>query len=297
MLYNKTRYTAIIGSANLTNGGMFHNDECAVLFIEKDDVLLDNVLETLEDYFGKAKIITEDIINEYSKEYKDIKKNNEIIQKRLEPTKQKIDEAPYINLKWKEVIEIIRENKDLYDRIKVLDEIQNIFKNLEKNNKSLNDLMSHIFNKVIGYSGIYVFFGGLRCYYKEPNKKILSNYLGKIKLGLISQTNILDIVEEYLQIIEKEDNIGIATATRLLAVKRPDLFLCVNNGNQDSIKKLFGFEISGKSEIAKYIQLLKMIYNTDYFNHKLTKDEKQDKTLVAISKYRVALLDSMLRKK
>ena len=96
-----------------------------------------------------------------------------------------------------------------------------------------------------------------------------------------------------------EKNVNIGIATRLLAVKRPDLFLCVNDGNQNSIKELFGFKISGnnnKKKIENYIKLLKIIYNSDYFNHKLTQNEKQDEALVTISKYRVALLDSLLRK-
>lgn len=104
------------------------------------------------------------------------------------------------------------------------------------------------------------------------------------------ETTVRNILEKVMGI----EGCGISTATRLLAVKRPDLFLCVNEGNQGFIKELFGFRISGKYEIDKYIQLLKMIYNTDYFNHKLTKEEKQDEALVTISKYRVALLDSYL---
>lgn len=103
VFYNRTKYKAIVGSANLTNGGMVNNNECAVLFTESNGILLDNVLETLEDYFDKAKIITEDIINEYSKEYRYIQDNNNSIVKRLEPTKQKINEAPFINLQWEEV--------------------------------------------------------------------------------------------------------------------------------------------------------------------------------------------------
>lgn len=295
VFYNRTKYKAIVGSANLTNGGMVHNNECAVLFTENDKgISLKDILGQLNIYFNKAKIITEDIINEYSKEYKYIQDNNESIVKRLESIKQKINEAPFINLKWEEVSNNIKSSKYLNIRIEVLDEIQDIFKNLEKNNESLFYLIKNDeenFKKVIGRLGDYRAFGGLVTYdMKRPDDKILSKYLSKIKLGPINQADIFNQVKEYLQVMN-EKNINISTATRLLAVKRPDLFLCVNKGNQDFIKELFGFKISG---IDKYIQLLKMIYNTDYFNHKLTKEEKQDEALVTISKYRVALLDSYL---
>ena len=48
-----------------------------------------------QELYNKAKIITSDIINEYSKEYQVIQDNSNSIVKRLEPIKHKINEAPY----------------------------------------------------------------------------------------------------------------------------------------------------------------------------------------------------------
>lgn len=316
VFYNKTRYAVIIGSANLTNGGMFQNDECAVLFTEKDGIFLDNILETLEDYFDKAKIITDGIIETYSKEYETIQDNNNSIVKRLESTKQKIDEAPYSNLKWEEVSEIIQQIAFI-DRIGMLNDIQKIFKKLNNSNIKFENLELDDLRMIIGNSkdvnNKYRALGGLSASGNAQNillnidntKKIEFKKISETldKIGLLNEDNIChlfseDFVRNFLVTIMSVDGCGISTATRLLAVKRPDLFLCVNKENQNSIKELFGFKISGTDErkIEKYIQLLKIIYNTDYFNHKLTKDEKQDKALVAISKYRVALLDSYLLK-
>lgn len=312
VFYNRTKYKAIIGSANLTEGGMYNNDECAVLFTESDGVLLDNVLEKLEDCFDKAKIITDGIIETYSKEYEAIKENNNSIVKRLEPTKQKIDEAPYIDLKWGEVSEIIQQI-DFVDRSGMLNEIQEIFKKLDDSNIKFENLELDERRMIIGNSkdinNKYRAFGGLASGGKAQqillnqddtkNTELRSIIEELDKIELLNEDNMCHpvsetIVRNILKIVMGIEGCGISTVTRLLAVKRPDLFLCVNDGNQDSIKELFGFRISGKYEIDKYIQLLKMIYNTDYFNHKLTKEEKQDEALVTISKYRVALLDSYL---
>lgn len=161
---NKKDYAVIIGSANLTEGGMYNNDECAVLFTESDGVLLDNVLEKLEDYFDKAKIITDGIIETYSKEYEAIKENNNSIVKRLEPTKQKIDEAPYIDLKWGEVSEIIQQI-DFVDRSGMLNDIQEIFKKLDDSNIKFENLELDERRMIIGNSkdvnNKYRAFGGL----------------------------------------------------------------------------------------------------------------------------------------
>ena len=88
-------------------------------------------------------------------------------------------------------------------------------------------------------------------------------------------------------------------------MKYPNLFLCVNNeanqednsykGNKEAIKDIFGIEFANSEPdetIEQYITLLKMIYNTEYFNHKLTKLEKQNENFVAISRYKVVLLDT-----
>ena len=312
VFYNRTKYKAIIGSANLTEGGMYNNDECAVLFTESDGVLLDNVLEKLEDYFDKAKIITDGIIEIYSKEYEAIKENNNSIVKRLEPTKQKIDEAPYIDLKWGEVSEIIQQI-DFVDRSGMLNDIQEIFKKLDDSNIKFENLELDERRMIIGNSkdvnNKYRAFGGLASGGKAQqillnqddtkNTELRSIIEELDKIELLNEDNMCHpvsetIVRNIVKTVMGIEGCGISTVTRLLAVKRPDLFLCVNDGNQNSIKELFGFRISGKYEIDKYIKLLKMIYNTDYFNHKLTKEEKQDEALVTISKYRVALLDSYL---
>ncbi len=312
VFYNRTKYKAIIGSANLTEGGMYNNDECAVLFTESDGVLLDNVLEKLEDYFDKAKIITDGIIETYSKEYEAIKENNNSIVKRLEPTKQKIDEAPYIDLKWGEVSEIIQQI-DFVDRSGMLNDIQEIFKKLDDSNIKFENLELDERRMIIGNSkdvnNKYRAFGGLASGGKaqqillnqdDPKNTELRSIIEELdKIELLNEDNMCHpvsetIVRNIVKTVMGIEGCGISTVTRLLAVKRPDLFLCVNDGNQNSIKELFGFRISGKYEIDKYIKLLKMIYNTDYFNHKLTKEEKQDEALVTISKYRVALLDSYL---
>lgn len=315
---NKKDYTVIIGSANLTNGGMVYNNECAVLFTEKDKgISLKDILRQLNIYFNKAKIITEDIINEYSKEYKYIQDNNERIVKRLESTKQKINKAPYINLKWEEVSEIIKQI-DFDVRSEMLDDIQKIFKKLDNSNIKFRNSELDDRRMIIGNSkdrdDKYRALGGLAANgnaqkillnvdnTKNDECRQISEALDRIEslndnnICLpFPETTVRNILEKVMGI----EGCGISTATRLLAVKRPDLFLCVNKGNQNSIKELFGFKISGNNnekKIENYIKLLKIIYNSDYFNHKLTQNEKQDKALVTISKYRVALLDSLLRK-
>lgn len=309
---NKKEYTVIIGSANLTSGGMGKNEECAVLLKNKGKKFLDDILKTLLGYFNEAKIITEDISDEYSKEYGDIQKNKENVEKKLKSIKQTIDKAPDIYLNWEKVSGIIKKI-DFDNRSEILNDIQQIFKELEDNGIKFENIKLDDRRKIIGSKeNEYLAFGGLRNAGKAMG--ILINKNGKYNkelkkisealenIDVLSNDNQLkplpeEKVRKFLEVINGIKGMSISTATRLLALKRPDLFLCVNSGNQNYIKELFGFKITGNTndiKIKKYIQLLKMIYKTDYFNHKLMKDEQKDKALITISKYRVALLDNYL---
>lgn len=309
VFYNITRYTAIIGSANLTNGGMFNNDECAVLLTKENGVLLKDILKILEEYFDKAKIITSDMYETYKIQYENIKKHTQEINNSLKNVEEKIGEAPLINLSWDEVCKGITDDEDDFkNKIKILSEIKEIIRKLRQEQINTVDTKSDDFRKIIGFKSGYEHFGGLKNYYRNhTNTKVILEHLLKVEIDMNEEINIEKIIEhvrEYLQVI-KERSIGIATATRFLAMKYPNLFLCVNNeanqednsykGNKEAIKDIFGIEFANSEPdktIEKYITLLKMIYNTEYFNHKLTKVEKQNENFVAISRYKVVLLDT-----
>jgi HKD family nuclease len=135
----------------------------------------------------------------------------------------------------------------------------------------------------------YEWFGGMRGAgeFKRltgQSPEIIAKHLDKIPLeGVVS----LETVETYLTGITTVNGIGVATATRLLSVKRPDLFLSCNTANQAGIKRIFNLTARSTKH---YINLHKQIWSLPWFNssppHNL--DEWR------IWKARVALLDAIL---
>ena len=77
----------------------------------------------------------------------------------------------------------------------------------------------------------------------------------------------------------------IATATRLLAMKRPDQFVCVNNANKETLCKQFGIP-SNRFNADSYWSLIEEIRATPWFN---ADDDGSD-----LFKYRVAMLDCLV---
>lgn len=330
LFYNdKKEYTAIIGSANLTNGGINNNDECAILFTEKNNSkMYSKLIKQLKTYFKKAKPITNVLLDEYSILIDNIDTKNKEIKNISSVNKinKIIDETPYINLIWDNVSNLILEY-DFELRKEMLNNIQEIFSNMHKNKQNFEDLDIDSRRKIIGnakkYDNIYKAFGGIGNAGLAQGIMINENNdypnvlhdIGKAlhSIPVLTHKSFKKFPEYevriFLERVLRIDGCGISTATRLLTVKRPDLFVCINSerkkekfkGNKATIEEIFRITFPNKGKnnvnvdkiIDNYIKLLKMIYNTDYYNHIITEEEKsKNKNLEVISMYRAAFLDS-----
>ncbi len=59
-------------------------------------------------------------------------------------------------------------------------------------------------------------------------------------------------------------SLGVGTASRLLAMKRPDLYLCVNNANRDRLAEVSGLSVTRLKEPEGYRDLHQMIWNSPW---------------------------------
>lgn len=121
----------------------------------------------------------------------------------------------------------------------------------------------------------------------------LDEHLKKIPLeGKISDNTLLDYFTGILSL----ENVGQAGAVRLLAVKRPDLFVPINKANIESLIKLtklknLKYNPARKSDfIEAYLQLLDKIYRSPWYRHSEPTEGIESK----IFAYRAALLDSFV---
>lgn len=81
--------------------------------------------------------------------------------------------------------------------------------------------------------------------------------------------------------------VNLATATRLLIAKRPDLFLSVNGANRNQLKAVFG---QAPTRPDSYLRLLKRLWSTPWFQSRepAAEDERR------IWRVRVAILDAVM---
>ena len=76
-----------------------------------------------------------------------------------------------------------------------------------------------------------------------------------------------DLYQQYFDTFTggNESSNPIATATRLLAMKRPDQFVCVNNANNETLRQKFGIQ-NKVFNANSYWSLIEKIRKTPWFN-------------------------------
>jgi HKD family nuclease len=99
------------------------------------------------------------------------------------------------------------------------------------------------------------------------------------------------IIESTLSTILSIHGVGIATATRILTLFRPDMFVCVNEGSVTGLSVLSGFEASELQHPSGrgYIALLKWLFAQDWYRQHHPSPMKGKRAI--IWRYRAALLD------
>ena len=87
----------------------------------------------------------------------------------------------------------------------------------------------------------------------------------------------------------ERERAGVATASRLLAMKRPDLFICVDSKNRPGIARVFGVPASSLRRFDAYWELIQRIWCCPWWKAPEPKGALDRR----IWKARVALLDSL----
>ncbi|MEX1013921.1 MAG: hypothetical protein WDZ80_02055, partial [Candidatus Paceibacterota bacterium] len=81
----------------------------------------------------------------------------------------------------------------------------------------------------------------------------------------------------------------IATATRLICMKRPDTFVCFDSKNRSALCKDFGIVQSNMSYERYWDDIVERIYDSDWWQN----PDPKDKTEEQVSLARAAFLDSL----
>ena len=127
-------------------------------------------------------------------------------------------------------------------------------------------------------------------YFKQKineNNIYISNALEYIPLnGKITYENYQSFITNFKKAFENTGGDGLATATRLLSIKRPDFFICLDNQNKEKLCNDFGIKKSLNYE-EYWTEVIQRIHDSLWWNSEKPINENELKAWNG----RVAMLD------
>ena len=324
LFQREEKWRLIIGSANFTNAAFSENSEICVQMTnddDKDGLTSYNTLNILLSYKKQAESFDRKKYEIYKetwlRQQKRIRKlSSEYGQKKGSSAKNAPLPTFLYDLSWNDfysaVVNEDRKEKGRFEkRVNLLKKVQKIFR--EKTNgrfKRFSDytpderkLIAGLDVKMKGDNGKFLewgLFGSMR------GARDFKRYIGKECEGI---SNALECIpregtveyrhyDKYVREITKHYGISLGTASRLLAMKRPDTFVCVDNENSEGLSNFLSIPniMHQKKEIifdVYWDEVICRIKDFIWWNE----EKPTDKTERFVWENRAAFFDSLFYRK
>lgn len=249
------RFDAFVGSANLTHGAMSRNSE-AVMHIDQDvdgaRSVRDELAEAIRTYRGMGRKVRLEDAEVYRAAHE-----------RMRLTRQRLDgtygsarstsplESEVMRMSWTKYVAKIREAGDdhLRNRIALLNDVRTHFERtprFEDMDVDVRAMIAGLPNRRTENQG---YFGSMRGdgYFHSAVRETptgISAALDCIPLeGPVARQHYERFVELFAPAVAGERQ-RPGVASRLLAMKRPDLFVCISKRNRTALAKDFSIAAS-----------------------------------------------------
>lgn len=309
LFYNSEKdWEVLVGSANFTNAAFSSNTEISTLISSKDkdsEKVLSDIFDTINQVWQESKRFNKIELDNYRNTWKNYRpkinslsgnygKKKEKKQRKSKP----IYLVPVANMDWKEFMEKVYNDQyhSLDSRLKVLNIAKSLFEKVDSFNELQDDerkFIAGIPNNLEVDSDVdWGYFGSMKGagIYKNriaENDINISNALDEIPIsGQITKIHYQRFLESYKQTF---DGNYLGTATRLLAMKRPDVFVCLDSKNKSALCKDFEIVQSGLDYDRYWDEIIERIYDSQWWINPKPKDKREKN----VSDSRAAFLDSI----
>lgn len=311
---NDGRWECVVGSANFTKGGFGLNSEVAVLLTDRDEGAEDarrQLIATIDRYWEVADHFGADEYYAYSSAWK----NKQQLLNRLrgkfgDANKEDMDDhgkpplaISILKMSWPSYLNAVKSEQlshlghTVYKRLQVISTVRQLFQS-QQYFRAIDKLGRQMIAGTAGiHDGVdYGFFGSMIGNGKfknviNENDEHISAALDHIPFtGGVSPESYRLFIDEFLEAFP-EGRGGIATATRLLCMKRPDVFVCFDGPNSVLLCKEFG--VSRTMTFEKYWDSIVMrIMDATWWCSSAPKPTS-DETEKTVWSARAAFLDSL----
>jgi HKD family nuclease len=278
---NDTDWEIILGSANFTKAAFTINTEVSTLINPRDlnaSKLLEKTLSFINKLSQEAKCFDQKELENYKTIWKNLKPKRDSLSGNYGTTETKrknkpIHLASIVNMRWTTFVENVKnaEYHSLKSRIGVLATSRELFqksKSFSELNENQRKFIAGIPNKLEVEEGIdWAYFGSMKGAGIFKNR-IKENDIGISKAldeipfsGQITKTHYDRFLEHFTKVFSGN---YLITASRLLAMKRPDIFVCLSSKNKSELCKNFGI-IQANLDYERYwTDIVLRIYDSEW---------------------------------
>ncbi len=298
----KDKWACIIGSANFTKGGFQRNQEVCIALTNEDagNDMRRGCRDILNECWEKGRSFKEDELEKY----REVWKRHRIFLKKAsgrygdDHVRKPIEDVAILKLSWDEYIaKIKKDDQHQTDiRIEVLEAARSLFKKYSKYRDMPDEDRKGIAGFINGNSIPWRWFGSMQGAGRfmgivSDNNAKLSKAIGHIPLsGPVSKDDYLRYIDLFCSSFKESKGHGIATATRLLAMKRPDYFVCFDKANSKNIQEAFGIRRLYHQEYERYWDdVIERILDSSWWNARRPENEIE----AEIWEGRAAFLDAV----
>lgn len=299
-----TEWELLLGSGNFTDQALTINTEAFFLLNFTSDQsrkIYQNCHTLINRCWQDAELFKEEELESYSKTWqKHLRKRNSISGKYGVKSKSKpIYKSVIANLNWDGFINRVKREgtNKIEDRLKVVEKAHYYFTKVRKFNDMSENIRKAIAATYYGDRGIdnlnWKYFGSMWGMGDFKNRIIsndenISVALDQIPLyGNLTRNHFEKYISNFREAIKSKNPIG--TATRLLAMKRPDVFVCIDNKNIRKLCKDFGIIQSGLNIDNYWDLIIERIFDSDWWQVTEPKHDLE----IRIEFARSALLDAL----
>ncbi|MDL0433983.1 phospholipase D family protein [Marinobacter sp. TBZ242] len=290
----------LIGSANLTRGAFDKNSEVMLHFTNQDapDSILQESQDIISGYWADG--------DEVSKQIADTYRN---LWKAQQPSLRRVSsnygesgkfKAPIhtsiMSMSWDDFFRAVK--KDLYhgfsERCDLLDQVQREFRDSPNYSEMSLGVRKTIAGLPNDYNDHWAWFGSMKGagYFHQAinnNDPHISAALDEIPLeGGITEQHYRSYIEEFVKAFPHGRD-GVAVASRLLALKRPDHFVCLDGKNRSQLCKDFGVKKTDMNYDRYWDEVICPIMDSVWWNAPVPTSKSQLKVWAG----RAAMLDAL----
>ncbi len=293
---------AVLGSHNLTDAAFEKNIEASVLVTgDGTEKMFGDLGRFLERMWEQARPIDAAFLGSYRAQHRRNQHHRDELTKfRLVPRpKSKADNESPLDLDWPEFVRRIRQDPhhDFNGRLRILHAAAKFFReeaSLAKMKREIRRQIAGTQGKSArkemdwGWFGQMSGFGGFAHQINESPGR-LSQALDHIPLfGAVTPEHYAKYIRTFSRAFVGEKRKGrLGTATRLLAMKRPDYFVCLNDANRTELCLRFGSSVSNVTLESYWEKIVEPIMSCPWWGEPQPSHPGE----AAIWRGRAALLD------